>query len=64
MDDDGRTGRVLHEFGFPSGDLLALRKAVIDPEAFELYSPTRFGSETSLLEIAFDGLAIAHSVTA
>jgi hypothetical protein len=36
VDDGGRTGRAMHEFEFPSGDFLALRKAVIDPEAFEL----------------------------
>ena len=36
MDDGGRTGRALHEFEFASGDILTLRKAVIDLEAFEL----------------------------
>jgi hypothetical protein len=36
VDDGGRTGRALHEFEFASGDILALRKAVIDLEAFEL----------------------------
>jgi hypothetical protein len=34
VDDGGRTGRASHEFA--SGDILALRKAVIDLEAFEL----------------------------
>ena len=36
VDDGGRTGRAVHEFEFASGDILALRKAVIDLEAFEL----------------------------
>ena len=36
MDDGGRAGRALHEFEFASCDILALRKAVIDLEPFEL----------------------------
>jgi hypothetical protein len=36
VDDVGRTGRALHAFEFASGDILALRKAVIDLEAFKL----------------------------
>ena len=36
VDDGGRTGRAVHEFEFASGDILALRKALIDLEAFEL----------------------------
>jgi hypothetical protein len=55
VDDGGRTGRALYEFECALGDILALRKAVIDFEAFELCVIVSSGHNTH----AHSGMAFA-----